>query len=178
MAGRWDDLDLERGTLPVRCTTSRGVEGEWVAGEPKKSKSRRLIVLPDSVLASLRRQEAAGSLIGPVFLGPRGGPLQVNRLIAEFHRLIAKANVPKLRFHNLRHSCATLSLAAGVHPKLVAELPGHSSTQMTMDRYSHVTQTLARTPTNLLDEALLAPRPELRVPSASPVPDSGEQVAS
>jgi len=59
-------------------------------------------------------------------------------LLAQFHRLLEKAGLPRMRLHDLRHSAATILLGKGTHPKLVQELLGHSSIDITMDIYSHV----------------------------------------
>lgn len=161
---RWDDIDLRRGTLSVQRTLSRGDGGAWVIGEPKTRKSRRQIVLPASCVAALThhrdRQLFDGQAPGPVFTGAQGGPLPVNSLARAFAALIEHAGVPKLRFHDLRHTCATLLLAAGTHPKLVADLLGHSGTLVTMGRYSHVTESMSRQMAGVLDAMLTGAKDE------------------
>lgn len=64
--------------------------------------------------------------------------LNPNHLLTMFHKVLDQANLPRMRFHDLCHSAATILLAMGVHPKVVQELLGHSSITMTMDTYSHL----------------------------------------
>lgn len=171
---RWDDADLKRGTLSIQRTISRGEGGSWVVGEPKTKKSRRQIALPASCVLALThqrdRQTFDGGASGPVFTGVQGGPLPVNSLARSFAALIDQAGVPKLRFHDLRHGCATLLLAEGTHPRLVADLLGHGSTAITMSRYSHVTPSMSRQVAGVLDAALAASQTEI----AKDVPMTGE----
>jgi integrase len=161
----WDDLDLDRGTLSVRRTLSRGKGGTWELGQPKTGSSRRSIALPASCIAALRRHKvrqnaerlrlgAAWQDRGFVFTNASGGPLHVNSLMDRFARLVACAGVPRIRFHDLRHTCATLLLAEGVHPKIVQERLGHSDISMTLNRYSHVTPGMQRQAADILDAAL------------------------
>ena len=74
-----------------------------------------------------------------------GGYLDANNLRHRaFPRLLEKANLPTIRFHDLRHSTATLLLSLGVHPKVVQELLGHSQISVTLDTYSHVMPDMQR----------------------------------
>jgi integrase len=75
-------------------------------------------------------------------------------VVAAFKKLCARAGVPVLRFHDLRHTYATLSLGLGVHPKVVQERLGHSSIAMTLDRYSHVSMNMQATAAEVLESAL------------------------
>ncbi|NMA62360.1 MAG: site-specific integrase, partial [Firmicutes bacterium] len=78
-----------------------------------------------------------------VFTKDDGGPLQINNFAQRsFVDLIEKAGVKKIRFHDLRHTCATLLLENDVNPKIVQERLGHSDIAMTLNRYSHVTPTM------------------------------------
>jgi len=74
-----------------------------------------------------------------VFCNPQGKPLLVGNLLhRSFHPLLTRAGIPRIRFHDLRHSTATLLLTLGVHPKVVQELLGHSQIVVTLDTYSHI----------------------------------------
>lgn len=73
-----------------------------------------------------------------VFCTSLGTPLNPNRALELFKRLLKKAGLPDMRLHELRHSIATILLSMGVHPKVVQELLGHNNISMTMDVYSHV----------------------------------------
>jgi integrase len=79
--------------------------------------------------------------------------LHVNVLVTQFKRLISQANLPDLRFHDLRHTSASLLLAQGVHPKIVQERLGHADISMTLNRYSHVTPDMQRAAADVLDTA-------------------------
>jgi integrase len=75
---------------------------------------------------------------GLVFSTSVGTPVNPENLVnRSFKPLLKKAKLPEIRFHNLRHTCATLLLSRGVHPKLVQELLGHATIAMTLDTYSH-----------------------------------------
>ena len=164
---RWDDLDLDRGTLAVRRTLSRGTGGTWVLGEPKTATGRRSIALPASCVAAQRKHRAAQNAerlrLGPlwqdqgyIFTGATGQPLHVNSLTTRYAQLIKAAGVPRIRFHDLRHTCATLLLAQGIHPKVVQERLGHANISMTLDRYSHVIPGMQQAAADALDAALAA----------------------
>ena len=79
-----------------------------------------------------------------VFRNEMGGPVNPERFSRRFRQLVEVADVPRIRLHDLRHTNATLSLKAGVHPKVVSERLGHSSIAITLDLYSHVTPGISR----------------------------------
>ena len=162
---KWEDLDLDRGTLAVRRTLSRGKEGRWELGQPKTAAGRRSIALPASCVSSLRKHRARqneerlrlGELWedhGFVFTNRTGNMLHVNSLSQAFGKLTADSGLPVIRFHDLRHTSATLLLAQGVHPKIVQERLGHADITMTLNRYSHVTPDMQRMAADTLDAAL------------------------
>jgi integrase len=144
----WEDIDLDAETLRVRRTKSRAKTGPTFTA-PKNGKGRQLRLTRRAV-ESLKSHKAAqnaerlgiGDLWqdnGLVFCTMGGKPLDFQNLRAtSFKPLLKKAGLPDIRFHDLRHTCATLLLSRGHHPKLVQELLGHSSVAMTLDRYSHV----------------------------------------
>ena len=145
---RWCDVDLDMATLSVaqalfkRCGVCEMVE-------PKSPHSRRSIAL-SPVLALLLRQhkarrEAERILLGNllkesdlVFAHPDGSPLDPGTVAHTFTEVLARAGLPHIRFHDLRHTHATLMPKAGVHPKIVQERLGHGSIAVTLDTYSHV----------------------------------------
>lgn len=161
----WEDVDLDRGTLAVRRTLSRGTGGTWELGSPKTAHGRRSIALPASCVAALRRHRAGQNADrlrlgdawhdrGFVFTNETGGPLHVNALVGRFRKVVAAAGVPTIRFHDLRHTSATLLLANGEHPKVVSERLGHSDVGITLNRYSHVTPDMQRGAADRLDATL------------------------
>jgi integrase len=162
---KWDDVDIDKRTLAVRRTLSRGKGGTWELGQPKTTSGRRSITLPDSCVSALRKHRAAQNAerlrLGPlwqdngfVFTNEVGRPLHVNSLTLQYEKLIKTAEVPRIRFHDLRHTSATLLLAQDVHPKIVQERLGHSDIGMTLNRYSHVTPSMQREAAEALDKAI------------------------
>ncbi len=75
---------------------------------------------------------------GLIFPGERGQPMRPYTLTGKLERSLKRAGLPHIRFHDLRHTCATLLLSKGVHPKFVQELLGHATISITLDTYSHV----------------------------------------
>lgn len=161
---RWDDLDMARGQLAVKQTRVRGANGEFTFGQPKTQKSRRSIAIPPSLVEALRKHQLkqheerlalglgdAYNVAGLVFIDAMGKPLHPNTLAYQYQKLQRAAGVPVIRFHDLRHTSATLMLANGEHPKIVQERLGHSSVSMTLDRYSHVSMDMQRGAADRLD---------------------------
>jgi integrase len=146
---RWRDMDLTAGRLHVQHTLVR-TRGVWRLAEPKTARSRRRIALAPSAIDALRhhhaRQAEERLSLGPawenhdmVFANALGRPMQANHVLNRLFRpLLSKAGLPRIRFHDLRHTCASLMLRQGIHPKIVSEMLGHSSIGMTLDTYSHV----------------------------------------
>jgi integrase len=128
---KWEDIDLRAGTLRVRRTVFNGK-----VSEPKTAKSRRSIKLTRSSVRALQGHPVVGEW---VFCTGVGTTISVHNFHNRSWRpLLRKAGLPQIRFHDLRHTCATLLLTKGVHPKVVQELLGHSSIAITLDTYSHV----------------------------------------
>lgn len=161
---RWRDVDLDTARLSVRQGFQRGKRHQpEVAGAPKTKSSRRRVELPLLAVAALRahriRQaqerlrlgEAWADTSGLIFTSTVGTPLDGIHLVKAFHKLLDRLGLPRVRLHDLRHLQASLLLAAGVHPKVVAERLGHGSTQLTENTYSHVLPTLQREAADVLD---------------------------
>ena len=117
--------------------------------EPKSDRSYRVVSVPGSIIAMLTRHRAqqnrerlvAGSRwqqTGHTFASTIGTPLDERNVRREFYALLKAQNLPRMRPHDLRHSYATILIAAGEHPKVVQEVLGHSSVQLTVDTYSHL----------------------------------------
>jgi integrase len=146
---RWCDIDLGRASISVVQTLYRLSSGEFLIKEPKSPHSRRMVALSPSLTELLRRhhteQETQRILLGKtlsghdlVFAHPDGSPLDPSTITHAFGKLIKKAELPHIRFHDLRHTHATLMLKGGVHPKIVSERLGHANIGITLDTYSHV----------------------------------------
>lgn len=162
---RWTDVDLERGTIRIARTLSRGVS-EWAFTEPKTATSRRTVSVGTAATDALRahkRRQAAERLrmgeawqdMGLVFTTEIGTPLSPQNVMRRsFYPLLLRAGVPRVRFHDLRHSAATLLLEAGAHPRVVAERLGHSDPGLTLRVYAHATATMQREATAAMDRVL------------------------
>jgi len=146
---RWEDINLERGQLTVRRSLQHLPGREREFREPKTAHGRRTIPLGAtaiSVLDRLRRRQIGERLaLGPgyrneglVLATSVGTPLNDGNVRRAFYRIASRAGVAPLRFHDLRHTHATLLLTRGVHPKVVSERLGHASIGLTLDTYSHV----------------------------------------
>jgi integrase len=148
---KWDDVDLENATLRVRRTLTRTENGRRLAlGPPKNKKSRRTVRLTERAVATLRshleRQlaeiEALGDLYGDqglVFTTEAGTPINPSNLRQRsLAPLLKRAGLPRITFHDLRHTCASLLFQKNVHPKIVQDLLGHASVAITLDTYSHM----------------------------------------
>ena len=166
LALNWEDVDLERGVLRVRRTLTR-TGGKVSLGEPKTKKSRRSVNLTSAAVKSLHahlsrqleEMERMGSLYRPgglVFANETGGLINPSNLRnRSFARLLKRAGLPPTtRFHDLRHTCATLLLSRNVNPKIVSEMLGHSSIAITLDTYSHVLPTMQESAIRALEDAL------------------------
>lgn len=160
---QWADVNLEagKGSLMVRHTLM-DLNGELSLSEPKTAKSRRKVELSAMAVDALwdhrKKMLAAGhGTDGFIFRDSRGGPLRRSHFHADnFKPLLKTAGLPKIRFHDLRHTAATLMLSGGEHPKVVQEMLGHANIGMTMDTYSHVQPTMQREAVDRLGTLLKA----------------------
>jgi integrase len=163
LALQWQNVDLDSGTLKV-VRSVQTVKGQGlVFSAPKSDKSRRLIILPALVVQALRqhrtlqaelRQQGDWQDQGLVFTTGTGGVILPRNLIRHFKVKAAQAGLPKIRFHDLRHTAASLLLEQNTHPKVVQELLGHSQINLTLDTYSHVIPTLQREAAQTMDGIL------------------------
>lgn len=162
---RWSDIDFEGRTLVVRRSLARAYGGGYAIAEPKTARSRRTVMLPTLAVEALRRQKArqaaerlaAGSAWqdrdGLVFTDPIGRTVRPADVSHAFRTTADHLGLP-VRFHDLRHTAASLLLAAGVPLKVVSEALGHSSIAITADVYAHVTPDLKREAAAAMDRAL------------------------
>ena len=163
---KWEDVDLGSGTVRVRRTLTLA-RGSPRLTEPKTRGSRRSIALTTSAAVALERhrerQEAERAAAGDkwrehglVFPTRVGTPKRRDNLHDKSWKpLLRRAGLPhSTRFHDLRHTCATLLLTKGVHPKIVSEMLGHSSISITLDTYSHVIPGLGEAAASAMEDAL------------------------
>lgn len=134
--------------------------------ETKTARSRRTLVLPPIVISALRAHRARQAMerlaagerwvdLDLVFPSERGTLADGPNVTHRFHKLLKRAELPPMRFHDLRHACASLLLVQGVHPRVVMETLGHSQISLTMNTYSHVLPALQREAADRM-EAILA----------------------
>ena len=135
---KWEDIDLERGDLRVRRQVAR-INGEVVEAPLKTKNAYRTLPLAEDTIDVLKAQrKKTGD--GPwVFPSPTGGPISPDSVLHMLHRVLKRAGLPRVRFHDLRHTFATLALQNGVDVKTVSGMLGHFSAGFTLDTYAHVT---------------------------------------
>jgi integrase len=164
LALRWHDVDLAAATLQVRATL-QCLGGRLELAEPKSARSRRRIALSAVAVTALQghweRQQAERQLLGPVwdtasdlvFPNSIGKPINPSNLVCrEFHPLLKKAGLPRMRFHDLRHTAASLLLNRGVNIKVVSEMLGHADVSMTLRVYAHVMPHMQQAAASIMDD--------------------------
>ena len=161
---RWDDVDL--ANVKVRMQLQR-INGKLTLVPTKTARSRRTIPLPEFAIAALRRHRtqqlqerlAAGEKWqehGLVFTTTLGTPIDARNVTRWFHRILERADLPQIRFHDLRHTAATLLLAQGLSPRVIMETLGHSQISLTMNTYAHVMPAMQQEAAERMHEMLTA----------------------
>lgn len=167
LALRWQDVDLLLSQIRVNRGLHHLKDGSYIFTEPKSAKSRRTIALSPSVTLLLReyqeKQKLVRAMLGiPLtdgalaFSTPEGKPLRPNTVTRAWTMLAKRAGVKVIRFHDARHTHASIMLKQGIHPKIVQERLGHSSIGITLDTYSHVAPGLQEAAANRFDELVSA----------------------
>jgi integrase len=163
---RWSDIDLDTKTLRVSRRLQRVRDGGGLVFSEPKNASRRTVDLPQRAVEALRshrkrqmeEQLTAGSNwqdYGLVFPSNKGTPLDAQNIVnRHFKPLLKQAGLPSIRWHDLRHTYATVLLARGTHPTYVQKSLGHASVQLTLDRYSHWMPSMGRNTADGIGEAL------------------------
>jgi len=152
---RWDAVDFDTSSVFVRASLGRDRDGKPVLTPPKASRRRRIDVgsAMRELLIEHRRLKPDGVW---VFTDRHGDPLEKDRFVRGiFHPLLRRAGIRRIRFHDLRHTSATLALANGVNVKVVSERLGHSSAQMTLDVYTRALPTLQRDAAALMERLIV-----------------------
>ncbi|MFF4114004.1 tyrosine-type recombinase/integrase [Streptomyces sp. NPDC001714] len=169
LALTWEDIDLKNGQVRVHRNVQR-IRRELIFGTPKTTRSIRKVSLPKACVRALVQHQAqqeqerkvAGKKWQPVPGQPAGlifttttgrvtDPRSLNRMLTILCR---DAGVPRVRVHDLRHTCASLLLAQGADARTIMETLGHSTITMTLDTYAHVMNTTLRAAADRMDDAL------------------------
>jgi integrase len=155
---RWGDVDSEARRLWVR--RSVGLNGS--VQQPKTRTSIRAVAMTPTLLKALRTHRMASAFKGEddyVFPSDRGTPLDGGNTVKRyFTPALRRAKLPRIRFHDLRHTYASLLIAEGLHPKYISEQLGHASVQITLDRYGHLMDQSYSDGSDRLEAALFGPR--------------------
>ena len=163
---KWEDVDLDHGILRVKRTLSGIKDGKPIFGTPKTAKGRRSVQLTAKAVEALekhrkRQIEERKQLVelwrdcDLVFPTRVGTPISRHNLVTRsFKPLLVRAGLPDIRFHDLRHTCATLMLFVGTNPKVVQEMLGHANVSITLDTYSHLLPNMQGEAVGRLDNLL------------------------
>ena len=154
---KWSDIDLEKGNLRVQRQIGR-IDGKIIEMPLKTKNAYRTLPLSADAIDVLMQQRRKTGNSEWVFPSPTGGPMSPDSVLHMLHRVLKRAGLPKVRFHDLRHTFATLALQNGVDIKTVSGMLGHFSAGFTLDTYAHVTtaakREAARTMGNILSGAV------------------------
>ena len=140
---KWSDIDLEKGDLRVQRQIGR-INGKIIEMPLKTKNAYRTLPLSVDAIDVLMQQRRKTGNSEWVFPSPTGGPMSPDSVLHMLHRVLRRAGLPKVRFHDLRHTFATLALQNGVDIKTVSGMLGHFSAGFTLDTYAHVTTSAKR----------------------------------
>ena len=149
---KWEDINLTTGIIHVRRQVAR-INGEIVEAPLKTKNSYRTVSIGEDAVGILIQQKEK-SHSEYVFSSPAGGPISPDSVLHMLHRVLKRAGLPMVRFHDLRHTFATLALQNGVDVKTVSGMLGHFSADFTLDTYAHVTTQAQRQAANTIDTIL------------------------
>ena len=150
---KWQDIDMVSGTIRVQRQVAR-IDGEIVEAPLKTKNSYRNVSIGPDAIEVLKEQKKKAGDSEYVFPSPNGGPISPDSVLNMLHRVLERAGLPKIRFHDLRHTFATLALQNGVDIKTVSGMLGHFSAGFTLDTYAHVTTSAQREAANTMGQVL------------------------
>lgn len=154
---KWTDVDLVRGVLKIQQAISRQ-NGKVVEAPLKTKNAYRTLPLSADAISVLKMQKNKVGSSEWLFPSPTGGPMSPDSVLHMLHRVLKRAGLPRIRFHDLRHTFATMALQNGVDVKTVSSMLGHYSAGFTLDTYAHVTTDAqlkaAQTMGNILSRAV------------------------
>ena len=140
---KWTDVDLDRGVLKIQRAISRQ-NGKVVEAPLKTKNAYRTLPLSADAISVLKMQKCKVGNSEWVFPSPTGGPMSPDSVLHMLQRVLKRAGLPRIRFHDLRHTFATMALQNGVDVKTVSSMLGHYSVGFTLDTYAHVTTSAKR----------------------------------
>ena len=152
---KWEDIDFEHGSLRVKRQIAR-INGEIVEAPLKTKNAYRTLPLADDTIQVLKQQRKKVCSSPWVFPSPTGGPISPDSVLHMLHRVLKRAGLPRVRFHDLRHTFATLALQNGVDIKTVSGMLGHFSAGFTLDTYAHVTTAAQKEAAKTMGKVLTA----------------------
>ena len=150
---KWEDIDLEHGDLRVRRQIAR-INGKVVEAPLKTKNAYRTLPLAEDTISILNEQKKKVGSSPWVFPSATGGPISPDSVLHMLHRVLKRAGLPEVRFHDLRHTFATLALQNGVDIKTVSGMLGHFSAGFTLDTYAHVTTSAQKAAANTMGKLL------------------------
>ena len=150
---KWEDIDLEHGDLRVRRQIAR-INGQVVEAPLKTQNAYRTLPLAEDTISILKEQKKKVGSSPWVFPSATGGPISPDSVLHMLHRILKRAGLPEVRFHDLRHTFATLALQNGVDIKTVSGMLGHFSAGFTLDTYAHVTTSAQKAAANTMGKLL------------------------
>ena len=152
---KWEDIDFEHGNLRVKRQIAR-IDGEVVEAPLKTKNAYRTLPLAGDTVDVLKQQKKKVGSSPWVFPSPTGGPISPDSVLHMLHRVLKRAGLPRVRFHDLRHTFATLALQNGVDIKTVSGMLGHFSAGFTLDTYAHVTTAAQKEAAKTMGKVLTA----------------------
>ena len=152
---KWSDIDFNAGTLSIRRTVMNKRGGGVSIGDTKTTTSERTIILPPSVLTLLREKKADAicEWVFPHYTNP-SDPLHPDSAYGKLKTLLKNAELPLIRFHDLRHTFATQAMQGGVDAKTLAGILGHTDASFTLDTYTHVTGDMQRNASTVVNNMM------------------------
>ena len=149
---KWEDIDLTQGIIHIRRQIAR-INGKVVEAPLKTKNSYRSLPIGADAVEILKTMKEK-SCDEYVFPSPNGGPISPDSVLHMLHRVLQRAGLPKVRFHDLRHTFSTLALQNGVDIKTVSGMLGHYSAGFTLDTYAHVTTAAQKAAANTMESVL------------------------
>lgn len=173
---QWSDFDGNTGTLKVGRTLHSQRKGEYTVGETKTNQGMRTIILPHSVVDILRRRkaDAISQWIFPDPVKPED-PVDPNAAYRHMKTLLQRTGLPSIRFHDLRHTFATMALGSGMDVKTLSSMLGHVSAATTLDIYTHITNPMRSEAAAKIDQRIAKVDPKEKEVASERAPETDPQ---